>query len=70
MNLIEALREPKVGPFAIFDLVAAFGAAWVIAPRIGVERKHAMLAVIPLGVLTHEVLGISTPLNRMVFDRA
>ena len=68
-GLIQTLREPRIGGFAIFDFAASFAAAWYLAPKLGVERKFALIAVIPAGLLVHELLGISTPLNRMVFGR-
>ena len=69
MSLIKTLRKPRVGPFAIFDTVATLSAACVLAPKLGVERRTALLAAIPVGVLVHELLGIDTPLNRMIFGR-
>lgn len=69
MSLIQELRKPRVGPFAVFDFAAALGAAYLVAPKLGVKRKHALLAAIPVGVLVHELLGIDTPLNRMIFGR-
>lgn len=69
MNLIETLRGPKIGPFAIFDVAAALGAAYFLAPRIGVSRGFALTVAVPAGVVIHELLGVDTPLNRMVFGR-
>lgn len=69
MSLIQTLRGPRIGPFAVFDFVTALGAAYWIAPKIGMSRKVAMLVAIPAGVVVHELLGIDTPLNRMVFGR-
>ncbi len=69
MSLIETLRGPRVGQFAIFDFALAFGSAWLLAPRIGMSRKRALAAVLPLGVVVHRTLGVDTPLTRMVLDR-
>jgi hypothetical protein len=66
-SLIQALREPKVGPFALFDVSTALAGAWILGPKIGVPRERALFAAIPVGVLVHELFGVSTPLNRMVF---
>jgi hypothetical protein len=70
MTLIDKLRKPKVGPFSVFDVAAALGGAYWLAPKIGMKRNTAMLISIPAGVLVHELLGIDTPLNRMIFRRA
>ena len=67
MTLIQTLRRPRIGPFAVFDFVTAFSGAYFLAPRLGVSRKRALWAAIPAGVLVHQLLGIETPLNRMVF---
>jgi hypothetical protein len=69
MSLIKELRRPRVGPFAVFDVAASLAVACWAAPKIGVSRKTALLAAIPAGVLVHELLGIDTPLNRMIFSR-
>ena len=64
MGLIEQLRQPKIGPFAIFDFAASLAVAALVAPRLGISRERAMWAVIPASVATHVVLGIDTPLTR------
>ena len=69
MSLIKTLRKPRVGPFAVFDVAASLGAAYWLAPKLGVSRKVALVAAIPAGVLAHELFGIDTPLNRMIFGR-
>jgi hypothetical protein len=68
MNLIAKLREPRIGPFAIFDFAAAYAGAWVAAPYLKVSRKRMMYLVLPLGAVTHAVLGTKTPLNDMLTD--
>lgn len=70
MGIIETLRKPRVGPFAVFDFAAALGGAWLVAPVIGIPRSVALLAVVPVGILVHEALGVDTPLNRVVFGRS
>lgn len=65
-GLIAKLREPRIGPFAIFDFAAAYAGAWAAAPILGVSRKRMMYLVLPLGAVTHAALGIKTPLNDML----
>jgi len=69
MTLIQELRRPRIGPFAIFDFATAIAGACWLAPRLGISRTAGALAAIPTGILVHELLGIDTPLNRMVFGR-
>lgn len=65
-GLIQTLRGPKIGPFAVFDVTTALAGAWLVGPRLGLSREQALWAAVPFGVLVHELLGIDTPLNRMV----
>lgn len=69
MSLIQTLREPKIGPFAVFDITTALAGMWILAPHLGVSRERALWAAVPVGVATHALLGIDTPLNRMVFGK-
>lgn len=66
---IETLRKPRIGPFAIFDFASAFAGAWFLAPRVGVPRSVALLAVVLVGVLVHKALGIDTPLSQVLSPR-
>ncbi len=66
MTLLETLRTPKIGPFAVFDTATALAGMWIAAPYLGISRRRALWATIPIGVVTHAVLGIDTPLNRRV----
>ena len=71
MSIIKQLRKPRIAGFAIFDFAASFGAAYLISPYVEkyVSRTTLMIGVIPLGIAVHEIFGIDTPLNRLVFGR-
>lgn len=62
------LRKYRIGPFAIFDFSMSFLAAVLLAPLVKnyVSRERLLWGVIPLGVATHELFHIRTPLNKMV----
>ena len=67
MSLIETLRTPKIGPFAVFDFVTAFAGMYYLGPKVlGISRRQALWATVPTGIAVHALLGIDTPLNRMV----
>jgi hypothetical protein len=67
MNVAD-LRKYRVGPFAIFDFSMSFLAAALVAPLVKnyVSRERLLWGVIPLGVATHELFRLRTPLNKMV----
>jgi hypothetical protein len=68
MSLIKKLREPRIGPFAIFDFAASYTAAWFSAPYLKsyVSREQLLYLTVPLGILVHAIFKIETPLNKMV----
>jgi hypothetical protein len=65
-GLLETLRSVRVGRFAVFDFVTAHAGMYWLAPRIGISHERALWLTIPIGIATHHLLGIETPLNRMV----
>jgi hypothetical protein len=68
MSAIEKLRSFRVGPFAVFDFAASYTAAWYAAPYVDwyITRKQVMWLVIPTAIAVHRLIGIETPLNKMV----
>jgi len=70
MDILSKLRSVRVGPFAVFDFASSFGAAWFGAPLVEnyISRERLLYLVVPAGVLAHSILGISTPLNKMLFS--
>jgi hypothetical protein len=65
-DTITQLRSYRIGPFALFDFAASYAAAWYGAPYLKVSREKAMWLVIPAGIAVHELVGLKTPLNKMV----
>ena len=65
-TLLETLRGVRVGRFAVFDFVAAHAGMYWLAPHIGMSRERALWLAVPVGIVTHHLLSIETPLNRMV----
>lgn len=67
-NSLEKVRSVRVGGFAIFDIVLSVIPAYFAAPYLKMSRRSAMLLIIPFGILVHELFGIKTPLNKMLFE--
>ena len=69
MNLLSKLRSYRIGPFAIFDFASTFGAVWLGAPFVKdyISRERMLYLAVPAGVLAHLLLGIDTPLHRILF---
>jgi len=67
-GLLENLRSVRIGRFAIFDFASAHAGMYWLAPHIGMGQERALWLTIPIGIATHHLLGIETPLNRMVLS--
>lgn len=68
MSIIDTLRSVRIGPFAIFDFAMSFLGAYLIAPYLKIDRRAALLLIVPIGVLVHELVGRRTVLNKLVFE--
>lgn len=55
-----------MGQFAVFDFAAAFVGMYYLAPHIKMQRETALWLALPLGIVTHKLIGTETPLNQMV----
>jgi hypothetical protein len=68
MTAIETLRTYRIGPFAIFDFAATFVGMYLISllTKNYVSQRRLLWGALPLGVIAHEIVGVRTPLNRMV----
>lgn len=63
MSLIKSLRAPRIFSLAIFDLVLAVILTGYAFEYYGGTFTQGMLWAVPIGVVTHLVLGIDTKLN-------
>ncbi|AHB41060.1 hypothetical protein P148_SR1C00001G0253 [candidate division SR1 bacterium RAAC1_SR1_1] len=77
MNVIEFLRQFRVGGYAIFDLVVAFGGMYLLAPllsrlfkkiRIIVPRLNRVFLTLPIAVIVHFLVGNITPMTKDIVD--
>lgn len=77
MGIIDFLRQFRIGGFALFDFTAAFVGIYFLAPflsklfrKIGLEipRRSWLFWTIPIGVISHLLVGKITPLTREFID--
>lgn len=71
------LRQPKIGPFTLFDTGTAFLGVLLLSPlltrlfakfNIDVPRTAWLWFTLPLSVLFHLLFGQSTPLMKVITD--
>ena len=71
MTIITKLRSYKIRNFSIFDLVTSFFGMYILhyffLYKYFSLRKTLKLTL-PLSLLVHYILGIDTPLTRMILD--
>ena len=74
---IEFLRQFRVGPFAIFDFVVAYGGLLLLSPiitkllhkvHINMTWVNIMWLVLPLSIVAHVLTGHHTPLTKMFLN--
>lgn len=77
MDLLNILRQYKIGPFAIFDTVTAYLGIFLIAPlltklfykiHINISRAGWLWLTLPISVIFHLVFRQNTPLMKILSD--
>jgi len=77
MTIIEFLRQFRIGGYAIFDFVASFIGIYLLAPllsklflklKLQIPKKSWLFFTLPIGILTHLVVGSITPMTRNFID--
>jgi hypothetical protein len=77
MITIDFLRQFRIGGFAIFDLSTAFLGILLLSPvlswifrKVGLEipKKSWIFWTLPIGILTHLLIGRKTPMTVEFFD--
>ena len=70
---IEYLRQFRFNGYAIFDFVVVFIGMYLLAPllsklflklRIDIPRKNWLFLALPIGIITHLLVGKITPMTR------
>lgn len=65
-TIIQTLRSVRIAKFAVFDFVLAFGGMYKLAHFTNHKPLPFLLATLPFGVLVHHMVGVNTPLTRLV----
>ncbi len=74
---IEFFRQFRVGEYAVFDFVVAFLGIFILSPllsklfskiKLDIPRKSWMYLTLPIGIISHLLVGRITPLTRDFID--
>lgn len=74
---IEFLRQFRLFEYAIFDLVVVFVGMALLAPllskifkkiNISIPKKNWLFLSLPIGIVTHLLVGNITPMTRNFID--
>jgi hypothetical protein len=77
MNIIDFLRQFRLGGFAVFDFAVAFLGIFLMAPvlskifrKLGLEisRRSWVFLTLPIGIMVHILIGKITPMTREFLD--
>ncbi len=77
MATIEFLRQFRIGGYAIFDFVASFVVIYLLAPllsklflkiKLQIPKKSWVFLTLPIGILTHLLVGSITPMTKNFID--
>lgn len=77
MTIIEFLRQFRIGGYAIFDFVASFVGIYLLSPilsklflkiKLQIPKKSWIFLTLPIGILTHLLVGNVTPLTKNFLD--
>lgn len=77
MSIMEFLRQFRIGKIALFDLTLAYVGIYFLSPwltklakkiNLSIGRKEWLWLTLPIGVITHLLIGQETALNKMLFN--
>lgn len=77
MDTITFLRQFRVGPIAIFDVVVSYIGIFLLSPfltilawkaGLSISRKSWLWLTIPVGVIFHLIFNQQTALNKMLVN--
>lgn len=68
MTLVNQLRSYKIMSFAAFDFIVSYISMYLIGKYFKLDTTKMMLAVVPLSLIIHTMIGLETPLTRSVFS--
>lgn len=77
MDLIEFLRQFRIGSFAVFDFAISYLGVMLFSGRLTklvskirlhVSRSQWLWLVVPGSILIHLIIGLKTPLTKIILD--
>ena len=77
MDIVQFLRQFRIGPFAVFDTAISYLAIYLLSPtltrgmrafRIHVSRAGWLWFMLPASVLIHGLFQQRTPLMNQLFN--
>ena len=77
MDYIGWLRQFRIGPFPIFDLILAYVGIFLLSPvltklaaklHLSISRLQWIWLTLPIGIAVHLLIGQQTPLTKMFID--
>ena len=77
MDIINFLRQFRIGGYAIFDFAISFLGIYLLAPllsklfrKIGIEipKLNWLFFVLPLAIVAHLIFGPITPMTKYFID--
>lgn len=78
MNIITFLRQFRLGPFAIFDIVVSYLGLFLLAPllsklfakfHLSIPRSSWLWWMLPISIVFHWVFRQETALMKALFSR-
>lgn len=76
-NIIDFLRQFRIGGFTVFDAAASFLGIYILSPLLSklfrfigldIPRKSWLCLVLPIAVVAHFLSGNLTPMTREFLD--
>ena len=77
MGFIEVLRQVRVGPFTLFDTLAAYVGIFLVSPllsklfakfNISISKSNWLWLTLPIGVIFHLIFQVHSPFIKMLLD--
>lgn len=77
MDYLTLLRQYRIGPFPMFDIILAYAGIFILSPlltklfakvHLNISRSSWLWLTLPLSVVFHLIFRQNTPLMKMLFD--
>lgn len=77
MNILEYLRQFRIGEYTIFDTALAFLGVFLLAPvlskiflklRISIPKRNWLFLTLPISIPVHLLFGQMTPMTKGFID--